>query len=1056
MIKDKNVQRKARFAALHQAVCGGAARRSLLLLAAVLLTASTSLWAQNLTVSGTVLDVSGAPVVGASVVVKGSTTGVTTNVNGGYTISVPPDATLVFSYLGMKSKEIKATSNELAGVVLEEEEQLMQEVVVVGYGQQKKASVVGSITQTSGKVLERAGGVTNLGAALTGNLPGVITSASTGMPGDEQPQIIIRTQSSWNSSAPLVLVDGVEREMSAVDISSVESISVLKDASATAVYGVKGANGVILITTKRGKEGKANIQVKANMTAKAVSKLPEKYDSYATFLLLNQAIEREAAINSAGWADYTPKPIVDKYRYPANTEEWDRYPNVDWEDYMFKDYAMSYNASVNVSGGTSLVKYFSAVDWVHEGDMFEDFENGRGYDVGFGYNRINARSNLDFELTKTTNFSVNLFGSNDQRTVPWNQDAYKGDYASTWTSVYKSAPDAMRPVYSNGMWGWYAPRNADVPNSAYNLATSGQEILSNTRLTTDFILDQDLKMLVSGLSFKGRVSMDYRFLENQRGINDLYNGAQRMWVNPETGDIALEHPIDAGTQLDWQDGIEWSGQAGSADVDKTYRKIYYSFQLDYARTFGRHEVTALGLFSRSQDATGSVFPYYREDWVFRTTYNYAMRYFAEINGAYNGSEKFGPDYRFAFFPSFSAGWMLSEEAFMKPLSFIDMFKLRASWGRIGDDNVSGRWLYQDQWTYGGNTLMGSTNPENTPYTYYKISSLGNPDISWETVEKRNVGLDYSFLNGMVAGAVDIFNDTRTDIIVQGSQRAIASYYGATAPSANLGKVNSKGYELELRLSYVFRRGVRIWANMNMTHAENKTIFRDDAQLTPAYQKQAGYAIGQTTSYIDYGNLQSWDDILGSTPWNTNNANKLPGDYNVIDFNGDGVIDNYDRAPYQYCSMPQNTYNASLGFDYKGFSCFVQLYGVNNVTREVRFPTFQSTAHVAYSEGDYWSKEGSATLPMPRWATTIDESGYGTRYWYDGSFLRLKNAEVSYAFKESWVKRWGVSVFRLYLNGDNLLLWTKMPDDRESNFSGSSTTGAYPTVRRFNLGIDLTF
>jgi TonB-linked SusC/RagA family outer membrane protein len=1056
MRKDKHVQRKALPAGLRQAVCGGAARRSIFLLIAVLLTAPASLWAQNLNVSGTVLESSGAPVAGASVLVKGGAVGVITDVNGAYSISVPADATLVFSYLGMKPREIKATSGELSRVVLEEDAQLMEEVIVVGYGQQKKASVVGSITQTSGKVLERAGGVTNLGAALTGNLPGVITSASTGIPGDEQPQILIRTQSSWNNSAPLVLVDGVEREMSAVDISSVESISVLKDASATAVYGVKGANGVILITTKRGKEGKASIQVKVNMTAKAVSKLPEKYDSYDTFLLLNQAIEREAAVNLSGWSDYTPKPIIDKYRYPAGTEEWDRYPNVDWEDYMFKDYAMSYNASVNVSGGTSLVKYFNAVDWVHEGDMFKDIENGRGYDVGFGYNRINVRSNLDFELTKTTNFSVNLFGSNGRRAVPWNQDSYKGDYASTWTSVYRSAPDAMRPVYSNGMWGWYAPRNADVPNSTYILATSGQEILSNTRLTTDFILDQDLKMLATGLSFKGRVSMDYRFLENQRGINDLYNDAQRMWVNPNSGEIVLEHPIVPGTQLDWQDGIEWSGQAGSADVDETYRKIYYSFQLDYARTFGRHEVTALGLFSRSQEATGSVFPYYREDWVFRTTYSYAMRYFAEINGAYNGSEKFGPDYRFAFFPSFSAGWMLSEERFMKPLLVIDMLKLRASWGRIGDDNVSGRWLYRDQLTYGGNTLMGSTKPENTPYTYYKISSLGNPDISWETVEKRNFGLDYSFFNGTVAGAVDVFNDTRTDIIVSGAERAIASYYGATAPSANLGKVNSKGYELELRLNYVLRSGVRIWANMNMTHAENKTVFRDDAQLVPAYQKKAGYAIGQTTSYIDYGNLQSWDDVLGSTQWNTNNANKLPGDYNIIDFNGDGVIDSYDRAPYQYGSMPQNTYNASLGFDYKGFSCFVQLYGVSNVTREVRFPTFQSTAHVAYAEGDYWSKDGSATLPMPRWATTIDESGYGTRYLYDGSFLRLKNAEVSYTFKESWVKRGGMSALRLYLNGDNLLLWTKMPDDRESNFSGSSTTGAYPTVRRFNLGIDLTF
>jgi TonB-linked SusC/RagA family outer membrane protein len=647
---------------------------------------------QGVTVKGMVLDDKGEPVIGATVLLKeNKAVGTVTDIDGRFSLKVPAGSqTLVISYIGMMSQEVKTQGNEELNIVLKENNAQLEEVVVVGYGQQKKASVVGAITQTPGKVLERAGGVNNLGLALTGNLPGVITSSSTGMPGDEQPQIIIRTQSSWNSSAPLVLVDGVEREMSSVDISSVENISVLKDASATAVYGVKGANGVILITTKRGKEGKANIQVKANMTAKTVSRLPSKYDAYDTFLLLNQAIEREASINPSGWMEYRSKPIIDKYRYPANMEEWDRYPNVDWEDYMFKDYAMSHNASVNVSGGTSLAKYFAAVDLVNEGDLFKSFGNGRGYDVGFGYNRINVRSNLDFQLTKTTNFSVNLFGSNDQRTVPWNQTSYKDDYTSTWASVYKSAPDAMRPIYSNGMWGWYTPRNADVPNSAYIFATAGQEKLSNTKITTDFMLEQDLKMLTKGLSFKGRVSMDYKFLERERGINDLYHDAQRMWINPDTGDIALEHPVNQGTQLDWQDGIIWTHQAGNADISATYRKIYYSFQLDYARTFGKHEVTALGLFSRQQDATGSVFPYYREDWVFRTTYNYAMKYFAEINGAYNGSEKFGPDYRFAFFPSFSAGWMLSEEKFMKPLSFIDMLKFRASWGRIGDDNVSGR------------------------------------------------------------------------------------------------------------------------------------------------------------------------------------------------------------------------------------------------------------------------------------------------------------------------------------------------------------------------------
>ncbi len=1021
-------------------------------------------WAQQrVTVKGTVADDGGEAIIGASVVVKGnSSIGTITDIDGNFTLTVPDEnSVIVVSFVGLESQEVKA-SKGIIKVTLKDNTQLLDEVVVVGYGQQKKASVVGAITQTSGKILERAGGVSSLGAALTGTLPGVITTSSTGMPGAEDPQIIIRTQSSWNNSEPLILVDGIEREMSSVDIASVESISVLKDASATAVFGVKGANGVILITTKRGKEGKANVQVKANMTAKVISKLPEKYDAYDTFYLMNNSIEREAALNSAGWGNYTPAAIIDKYRHPANTTEWDRYPNVDWEDELFKKAAMSYNTSVNVSGGTKVVNYFAAVDFVNEGDLFKRFENGRGYNSGFGYNRINVRSNLDFYLTKTTKFSSNLFGSNAQRQLPWGM---RDNDTGAWNSAYKSAPDAMRPMYSNGMWGWYAPRDADVPNSAYSLATSGKEKRTTTKMTTDFILEQDLAMLIKGLRLKANLSMDYTFVENQRGLVDQYNDAQRLWVNPDTGEYVYKFDPDTGTGLDKViNPIYWLQQSGSADIGATFRKLYYSIQLDYARTFGKHEVTALGLFSRLKEAQGSVFPIYREDWVFRFTYNYATRYFFEVNGAYNGSEKFGPDYRFAFFPSLSLGWMLSEEAFMKKLTFIDMLKLRASWGRVGDDAVvaqhqrfgmGNRFLYSDQYANSGNAVMGSINPDNSPYTFWRISSLGNPNISWETVEKRNIGLDYAFFNGLVAGSVDVFNDTRTDILVAGGSRAIPSYFGATAPRANLGKVNTHGYELELRLNHTLSNGLHAWLNTSMTHAVNEIKFRDDAPLLPAYQKGAGHAINQVYSYIDHGNLATWDDVIGSSTWTTGNDMKLPGDYNIIDFNGDGVVDNDDRAPYQYATTPQNTYNASLGFDWKGFSCFAQFYGVTNVTREVNFPTFRSTAHVAYAEGAYWTPGGTATLPTPRWGTAVDAAATGTRYWYDGAYLRLKNVEVSYTFKNDWLKKIGINSYRLYLNGDNLYMWTDMPDDRESNYGPSSSDGAYPMVRRFNLGIDIT-
>jgi TonB-linked SusC/RagA family outer membrane protein len=1007
-------------------------------------------------VQGVVLDAQKNPLAGSTVQVKETKISTSTDVNGKFSLSIPEGSKiLVVSYVGKPTEEVVIGTRSNLTITLKESNNEMDAVVVVGYGTQRKASVVGAITQTSGKVLERTGGVTNLGEALTGNLPGLVTTSSTGMPGAEDPQILIRAQTSWNSSSPLILVDGIERPgaLGTIDIGSVETISILKDASATAVYGVKGANGVILITTKKGVEGKPVIRVKSTATVKVASKLPTKYDAYDALELKDEVIARELMSNTAGWAAYKDQAVINKYRNPANMAEWDRYPNVDWEKELFKPSTMSYNSSANVSGGSKFVQYFAAVDFTYEGDLFKTFQNNRGYTTNYGYTRTNGRSNLDFNLTKTTKFTTRLFGSKAVRQGPWG--SLDGD-ASYWASAYRSAPDAMRPVYSDGTWGFYSPRNADVPNSIYTLAVSGFEKRTTTQLTSDFVLQQDLKMLLKGLSFRGSLSLDNNFREAGRGINDQYNGPQRKWIDPETGLVTYEQPVNTGTQLDYSDQVRWTNQPGAVDPNYTYRRSNYMLQMNYAQRFGKHDVTALALMQREKYATGSEFFHYREDWVFRATYNFNTKYFMEANGAYNGSEKFGPDKRFAFFPSFSGGWMLSNEKFMRKLPWINTLKLRGSMGWVGDDNVSGRWLYRDQWTYGGNDQMGSP-VANTPYTFYRITQLGNPNISWETVEKRNVGVDYSLLKGAISGSVDAFRDERSNIIINGSSRAIPTYFGVAAPNANLGRVQGHGYEAELKLTHTFGHDIRVWANTNMTHAVNKTIYRDDPELLPAYQKNAGQPLGQYRSYLNNGYLTSWDDLIGSTQRSTNNGNKMAGDYNIVDYNGDGVIDTYDQAPYQYTSSPQNTYNASVGVDWKGFSVFVQFYGVNNVTRDVIFPTFNtySGSNVAYAEGTYWTKaNGGGDVPLPRYSTLNATGGDGTRYLYDGSYLRLKNAEIAYTLTGKSVSRLGMKSCRFYVNGDNLLLWTKMPDDRESNFSGSGSFGAYPTMRRFSGGIDV--
>lgn len=1017
---------------------------------------------KGITVRGTVLDSNGETIIGASVVLKGNNSiGTISDIDGNFVLTVPNEkSTLIVSYVGMKPQEVKVVSKGLFKVVLEDDTKQLEEVVVVGYGQQKKASVVGAITQTTGKVLERAAGISDIGAALTGNLPGVITTQSSGMPGEEEPKITIRGTSSWNNSDPLVLVDGIERPMSSVDIASVQSISVLKDASATAVYGVKGANGVILVTTKRGTEGAAQINIAANATMKIPSKLPNKLDSYDALMARNMAIEHELSLYPDSWSYIKPQSIINKYRNPANLEEAERYPNVDWQDVLFKDYAMSYNANVNVSGGTRFVKYFASVDYVHEGDLFDVFDNGRDYNSGYGYDRINVRSNLDFQITKSTVFKVNVAGSNGYKKTPYNNSNYDSSadwsIAQQWAGAYNIAPDVFLPKYSDGSWGYY-PNISNVTNSAENVSLGGTMTTTTTQITTDFALEQDLSFITKGLSARAMVSWDNTFVEWKRGIND-HNDAQHKWINPDTGEVSYKKSYDNNTGFDFMQGVMWNTEGGEVKNWATQRNLNYQAQLNWARSFGKHNVTLMGLFSRQETATGSEIPHYREDWAFRTTYNWADRYFIEYNGAYNGSEKFSKENRFAFFNSGAIGWMVSEEPFMKFLKerrILDMLKIRASYGEIGDDNVKTRWLYMNQWAYGGTSSLDVDRGES-PYTWYRESAVGNSDVHWEKVKKLNFGIDYSFLDGLFAGSVEVFRDKRTDILVGGSDRAIPSYFGTTAVTANLGKVRTKGYELELRINKTFSNKMRVWANMSMTHAENKILEKDDAPLLAGYQKVAGYAIGQNKAYIDNGYLNSYDDVIGSPQHDTNNSQRLPGDYYIVDFNGDGVVDSKDQAPYGYSDTPQNTYNATLGFEWKGFSAFVQFYGVNNVTRVVQLTSFGSQMNTVYDQGSWWSEVGDAAdVVTPRWLSKVSGYSNGTQYYYDGSYIRLKNAEIAYTFTDGWVRKLGVKNLKIYLNGNNLWVWSKMPDDRESNFAGSGNQGAYPTVKRFNLGVKFT-
>lgn len=1021
---------------------------------------------QQITVSGTIISADDKmPIPGVTIVVKGDPkNGVVADFDGKYKINVPSsDAILVFSSIGFKTIEKKVSEQSVINVVMTSEQTSLQEVVVVGYGKQKKESLVAAISQVSGATLERAGGVQSIGAALTGNAPGLITTASTGMPGEEDPRIVIRGAGTWNDSSPLILVDGIERPMNSVDIGSVESVTVLKDASATAVYGSRGANGVIIITTKRGSMGKALIRARVNSTMKVPSQLPNKYDAYDALMIRNQVIENELALSPSSWNDYLPQDIINKYRFPANQEERERYPNVDWAKTLFKEHVMSHNASLNVSGGTEFVKYFTSADFLHEGDLFRKYSNNRGYEPGYGFDRLNVRTNLDFQFSPTTTFKVNLSGSHGVKKSPWG--ATGGEY-TMWDAAYSTAPDVFLPYYeSDGSWGYFAPNEGKASNSVRNLAISGVQYRTTTRLTTDFTLDQKLDMLIKGLSFNGKIALDNTFVEANRGVNDLYNNTQEKWIDPVTGTVTYKQNYDSNNRFDFQEGIKWSPSAGEVQDWASYRRIFYQAQMNYAVNLNsKHDITAMGLFNRDKSATGSEIPRYREDWVFRTTYSYAGKYFAEYNGAYNGSEQFVKGKRFAFFSSGGVSWIVSKEGFMKKTeSFLDLLKLRLNYGEVGDDRLGSRWLYLTQWSFGGQSQLGTTGEggELSPYTWYKEAAVGNPAVTWSTAKKSNLGIDFGFFKGFVKGTLDFFKEDRSDVFIVGSNRSIPSYYGAVAPAANLGIVTNKGYELEIKLNHTFANGLNLWSDLNMSHSKNKVIDADDAMLLPDYQKREGKVVGQARSYVGQGYYNTWDELYASTMTNTNDNQKLPGNYNLLDYNADGVIDNYDEIPYGHAGTPQNTYNATVGFNWKNFSAFVQFYAVNNVTRQVVLGSLVSQNHVVYDQGSLWSQDNTnADVPMPRWLSTPSSYNDAQRHMYDGSYVRLKNAEIAYTFDNSTslIKSLGLQNIRVFINGDNLYFWSKMPDDRESNYAGTgwASQGAYPTVRRFNIGANIIF
>lgn len=1020
---------------------------------------------QNHKVTGTVTDAAtGEPLPGVSILVKGTTLGTSSDVSGSYTIQMPDaNSFLTFSFVGYLSEEIAVEGRQVINITLLPDIKQLEEIVVVGYGEQKKESVVGAIVQTGSKELLRSG-ASDVGQALTGLLPGVVTIQSTGMPGDNDPKIFIRGLSSWNGGQPLILVDGIERSMSDIDVNEVESISVLKDASATAVFGVKGAEGVILINTKRGQAGKSKLEFSYRSSFKFNSRLPEKLNSYESLLYRNNAIENELSITEQEWNRYVPMHQLLRYKR-SNQQPGDEYifPDVDWTDELLGDYGLDHQANININGGSEFVKYFGSLGYLHEGDILEGVQAyNTPYSPGYNYDRLNFRTNLDLNVTKSTTLSINLSG---------NYGIQKKSYASdndVWQAIYETAPFSFPITHQNEegwdgtIWG-YNIDNVNVKNPIKLMSNSGINNLNNSQITTDFILKQKLDKITSGLSFLGRVSYDNSF-NSASAIYDGTTNQLHKYINPNIVDKPEGVPDDAY--------ISYTPTTGNNDFDfsrapiqfqsekytagSNFRKLSYEVRLEYKRTFGIHDVTAMTLFKREELARGNEFPRYREDWVGRFTYQFKNKYILDLNGAYNGSEKFGPGYRFGFFPSAAVGWIVNRESFMKSTeNWLSLLKFRFSMGKVGSDNFAApRWSYTTQWANDdGENWRAHFGQNFNPsiYPQYIEGVIGNPDLQWEIVTKRNFAVETGFLNNRIRFNVDFFSDNRDKIFMTSTERNQPDYFGGRPVAANIGKSKSRGYEVELNLQNNTSGGFHYWGNFNFAHSKDEVVFREDPELRAAYRKSAGFQIGQTKATLNNGFVNNWDDVYATTGFQSNNHYKMPGDLFLVDFNADGIIDGKDEAPYAFTERPQNTYNYSVGFDWKGFSAMVQFYGVFNSTMKVALDPFKDGLRGTVFEEttDIWTPSNlDASYINPRFATGSSTS---TLMLYDGSYLRLKTVELAYTFEGKKSKLpFKYDSLRFFVNGNNLAMWSDLPDDRESYAK------SYPMFKKVSLGLNLIF
>ena len=1022
--------------------------------------------AQGIVVTGTVSDESGT-LPGVSIAVKGTTVGTVTNIDGNYTITVPgEESVLQFSFVGYATQEIEVGNRTVLNVTLSEGIKEIEEVVVVGYGTQKKQSVVGAISQVKSSELMSTGGVTSISNALTGLVPGLTTLNYSGKPGSDVAEIIIRSKSTWNDASPLILIDGVERGMNDIDINEVETISVLKDASATAVFGVRGGNGVILVTTKRGREGRPVLSVSANIIAKTHSKIPEFLNSYEALLLRNQALENQlGASPSSHWNYITPVEILRKYRDQTDPEA---YPDVDWQSEMLHKWSWSQRYNIDLRGGTKFIKYYASLAYTYDGDVIKGQDFGQGYIPKNDYSRYNFRLNLDFQPTTTTTFGVDMDGAQGVERTTNCTPAY------LWLGVYGKGPDQYPVRYPDGTFANNTNGyNMYNPVEYFNYGGVVREV--RTDMNANFTLNQKLDFVTKGLSFKGMAN--FRNYYTGQGPNISANRPTTKYIDWQLNEGILEQVTTWNVPVSDRTGFEHvpvpsqisteTIKTSSNGTVQLYKNLMYQFSLHYSREFGIHNIGAMGVFKRSENAMGQAFPTYREEWASRITYDYAGRYLLEGNAAYNGSEQFGKGYKFGFFPALAFGWVVSEEAFFKKLNiddYLNLFKIRYSWGKVGNDRIKTRWLYVTQWSNVNNSAwLGAPRQVTPTFPGYRVNVIGNPDARWETAVKNDIAVELGFLNNRLATTVDYYWGRRYDVLMDADMRNIPDWFGDKPIPSNLGRTSEKGWELEARWNATTGFGLKYWVTAMFANARDRVEYMEDPELTPEYQKQAGFPIGQQHSYIDTGPVTNWDEMYTGAKGTKEPENFIPGMLQLVDYNGDGVIDENDWVPYGYANRPRHTLNFTLGAEWKGFSIMAQFYGTTGINLAQSAGEFSGPHYYSVVDrsivGDLWlpqvNPNGKYHAPVYNLGGDVNQSG--AYNMVDGTMWRLKNAEIAYRFSTPALKKVGIQNMRVFINGNNIWLYSHLNEDRETGGTrDNDNVQKYPMSKRFNMGVKIEF